>query len=169
MAGNTHRDSDGTVPRLGRLPQRYAFFLNPYRDVRFSTSCPGCSGKIRVRKLPLAIHVKDWGMFILNKTCRYCPDCELLIAHQDDLDAMLTAFFDQQSPDVIGNDYLVIGTVERRVWRRGTKEALSTDELRDALRDFKRHCHFEPAPCWQFARGNRSPKELSPFSNQRSL
>ena len=31
-----------TIPRLGKQPPRYRFFLNPYRDVRFS-KCPQCS------------------------------------------------------------------------------------------------------------------------------
>ena len=32
-------------PRLGQLKPLYNFFLNPYVDVRFTSACPGCSGK----------------------------------------------------------------------------------------------------------------------------
>ena len=37
-----------------------------------------------IGKLPLVIHVKDWGPISLNKTCRYCSRCDLLIAHKDE-------------------------------------------------------------------------------------
>jgi hypothetical protein len=32
------------IPRLGKQPPRYTFFLNPYTDARFS-KCPKCEGK----------------------------------------------------------------------------------------------------------------------------
>jgi site-specific recombinase XerD len=75
-----------SVPRLGKQPPRYCFFLNPYRDVRFTT-CPQGGGKTRQRKLPLVIHVDPVQLIALNKTCRYCPGCDLLIAHQDEVEA----------------------------------------------------------------------------------
>jgi len=68
-------------PRLGKQPPRYRFFLNPYTDVRFTT-CPQCRGKTSQRKLPLVIHIDPLQLVALNKTCRYCPRCDLLIAHQ---------------------------------------------------------------------------------------
>ena len=71
--------------RIGQLPPAYRFFLNPYRDMRFVAACPGCERKPRQRKLPLAIHVEDWGTAVINKTCRYCPSCDLLIAHENEL------------------------------------------------------------------------------------
>ena len=45
--------------------------------------------------------------------------CDLLIAHQDELEAWLAAFFGHQQPEVVGNAYLVVGTEERAAWRRG--------------------------------------------------
>src|SRR5438105_15688393 len=77
--------------RLGKQPPRYRFFLNPYTDVRFTT-CPQCRGKTRQRKLPLVIHIDPLQFVALNKACRYCPRCDLLIAHQDELEAWLAAF-----------------------------------------------------------------------------
>ena len=97
-----------SVPRLGKQPPRYRFFLNPYTDVRFTT-CPQCCGKTRQRKLPLVIHVDPLQLVALNKTCRYCPACDLLIAHQDELEAWLTAFFSEHRPEIVGNDYLLLG------------------------------------------------------------
>ena len=132
--------------RLGKLPPQYNFFLNPYVDARFSTACPVCGGKIRQRKLPLAIHVEEWGIVALNKTCRYCPGCDLLIAHQDEIEHILTQLFVEIAPEVVGNDYLVVGTVERKPWRRGMTDPLSSDAMRDALHDFKAYRLYELAP-----------------------
>lgn len=137
------------LPRLGKLPRQYKFFLNPYRDVRFTTSCPGCTGKTKQRKLPLAIHVDDWGMVILNKTCRFCPYCDLLIAHQDEIEAHLAELLAQIAPQAVGNGYLIIGTVERKPWRRGLTDPLSSAEMIEALHDFKDHLQFKPAPIWE--------------------
>ena len=78
------------MQRLGKQPPRYRFFLNPYTDVRF-TLCPQCSRRTRARKLPLVIHVEPQDLVALNKTCRYCGACDLLIAHQDELTVALGA------------------------------------------------------------------------------
>ena len=66
-----------SVVRLGKQPPRYRFFLNPYTDARFM-KCPQCLAKTRQRKLPLVIHIEPLQLVALNKTCRYCPHCDLL-------------------------------------------------------------------------------------------
>ena len=104
-------------PRLGQQTPRYRFFLNPYQDARF-TRCPICRAPMRQRKLPLVIHVDPMQLVALNKTCRYCPRCDLLIAHQDEVEGILAALFSERQPEVIGNDYLVIGTVDRPEWKQ---------------------------------------------------
>ena len=145
MAGRSR--VSGELPRLGKQPPRYRFFLNPYSDVRFTT-CPQCGEKTRVRKLPLVIHIDPMQLVALNKTCRYCPRCDLLIAHQDQLEAWLAAFFGQQQPEVVGNDYLVVGTEDRAAWRRGTHTPLAISEALEYLHDFIDVVRFEPAPRW---------------------
>jgi hypothetical protein len=137
----------GETPRLGKQPPRYRFFLNPYSDVRFTT-CPQCGGKMRVRKLPLVIHIDPMQLVALNKTCRYCPLCDLLIAHQDELEASLAAFFGQHQPEIVGNDYLVVGTADRADWLRGRRTPLSIQEALLSLHDFAEVVRFEPAPRW---------------------
>ena len=119
MARQVRTNRDCEQPRLGSLPPLYRFFLNPYTNIRFTSSCPSCCGKTKQRKLPLAIHVGDWGMVILNKTCRYCPACELLICHQDELEEQFARLFAEREPQVIGSEYFVVGTLERKDWRRG--------------------------------------------------
>ena len=135
------------TPRIGKQPPRYKFFLNPYQDARF-TRCPKCEAKTRQKKLPLVIHIDDWGMFVLNKTCRFCPGCQLLIAHQDELEGYLAAFFEQQAPEVVGNDYLVIGTLDRADWKRGAQGIVTTEKMIDRLHDFEDVLRFELAPRW---------------------
>ena len=49
--------------------------------------CPQCLAKTRQRKLPLVIHIEPLQLVALNKTCQYCPRCDLLITHQDQLEA----------------------------------------------------------------------------------
>ena len=98
-------------PRLGKQPPRYTFFLNPYTDAHF-TKCPKCAGKMAQQKLPLVIHIDDGGMMVLNKMCRHCPACDLRIAHKDEIKAQMAVHFQRVAPEVVGNDYLVIGTVD---------------------------------------------------------
>lgn len=131
------------MKRFGKQPPLYKFFLNPHQDARF-TSCPKCDGKTKLRKFPLFIHVQPQQPILLNKTCRYCPYCDLIIAHQDEIEQHLTFLFAQLQPEMIGNDYLVIGTIDKADWRRSQKKPLSFDEFRACLHDFKKVMSFEP-------------------------
>ncbi|MEO2013549.1 MAG: hypothetical protein ABGZ53_04185 [Fuerstiella sp.] len=157
MARNAKVNADREQPRLGGLPPLHKLFLNPYTDIRFTSSCPSCCGKTRQRKLPLAIHVTDWGMVILNKTCRYCPTCELVICHQDEIEGQLAHLFAESEPQMIGNDYLVVGTLERKDWRRGLAEPLCNSDMLAALHDFEGHLQFEPAPRWECSGRQEGP------------
>jgi hypothetical protein len=151
MASKAKKNGDREKPRLGNLTPLYKFFLNPYADVRFTSSCPNCCSKTKQRKLPLAIQVSDWGMVILNKTCRFCPACELVIAHQDEIEGFLVQLFAESAPEVVGKDYLIVGTVDRKDWRRGLVEPLNSVEMLAALHDFKDHLHFKPSPRWEYS------------------
>jgi hypothetical protein len=122
--------------RLGKLPPQYTFILNPYTDVRFSR-CPMCDQKMHQRKVPLFIHVDPFNPVVLGYTCRYCPACDLLIAHQDRIEALLANLFAEHAPSVIGNDYLVLGTVERTAWREGMKQPKGIGDMLEHLHDFK--------------------------------
>ena len=160
MAATTGPKKACGTPRLRNLPPQFNFFLNPYADARFTTSCPGCSGRTRQRKLPLAIHVDGWGMVMLNKTCRFCPRCDLLIAHKDEIELHLAQLRSRLEPGVFGNKYLIIGTVERRDWRRGLARPLTPAEMIEALHDFKGHLQFQPAPRWVYT--GRPEKRAKP-------
>jgi hypothetical protein len=135
-------------PRFCKQPPRYRFFLNPYPEVR-CTTCPRCQGRTKLRKVPLVIHVSPLNPLALNKTCRYCPGCDLLIAHRDEVESFLAAYFAEHDPEVIGNDYLVIGTLDRPDWRRGTKSPLPIQEIAEHLYDFREVLQFELVGGWQ--------------------
>jgi len=144
--------------QLGKQPPCYRFFLNPYQDMRW-TRCPQCENKMHQRKLPLVIHVDPMYLLSLNKTCRYCPHCDLLIAHQDDVEHFLASFFMEQKPEVIGNDYLVIGTLDRAVWKRGTQQPLNLQETLEALHDFKEVITFKVTGGWMRDEAKPSTKK----------
>jgi hypothetical protein len=109
---------------------------------------------MRQRKVPLLIHVDPSHPVVLGYTCRYCPDCDLLIAHQDQIDALLANLFAERAPEVIGNDYLVLGTVDRKVWREGLKQPKGTDDIVAHLHDFKEVLTIEYQPAgWYPADG----------------
>lgn len=132
-------------PHLGKLPPRYDFTLNPHSDYR-ATRCPRCDRPTTLRKFALMIHVDPQQLIALGKTCRYCPKDELIIAHQDELEALLAELFTQYDPSVIGNDYLVIGTVEHQAWREGLTTQKTTAEMFEHLADFKSYRKIESQP-----------------------
>lgn len=142
-------------PRIGKLPPQYTFILNPYAEYRF-TRCPSCDGKMKQRKLPLFIHVDPMNPVGLNKTCRYCPDCDLLIAHQDEIETLLAQLFAQHNPSLIGNDYLVLGTLERLAWREGMKQPKDVAEMLEHVHSFKEMQTVQVQP------GGWYPADLDP-------
>ena len=128
--------------RLGKRPPRYAFLLNPYSDVRLS-KCPKCQKLTHLSKFALFLHISEWGPLTLGKTCRYCSRCELIMAHQDELDLLMG----QLAPEIAGNGYLVVGTVDKKVWQGGMRgETQSLADSLKALADFKKHYDLEYTP-----------------------
>ena len=130
-------------PQMGKQPPRYRFFLNPYTDTRFTT-CPRCGYKTRPRKFSLFIRVDPDQPLLLDKICRFCYHCNLLIAHQDQLEDQLATFFSSFNPAIIGNFYEVIGTIDRSEWKRGKQDQFLMQELLEYLHDFKEVVTYEP-------------------------
>jgi hypothetical protein len=136
-----------TTTQLGKQPPRYRFFLNPYQDVRF-TRYPQCDGKTLLRKLPLVIHVDPMQVVSLNKTCRSCPHCDLLIAHQNEVEHFLASVFSEEKPEVVGNDDLIIGTLDRPAWKRGMQHHMILQEMLEELHAFKEVVTFKLTGGW---------------------
>ena len=131
-----------SVPRMGALPPRYSFLLNAHRDERF-TRCPRCRATTRLRKIPLVIHVDALGLVLLRKTCRLCVSCEMLIAHEFELNAEVRQV-------VAGSDidakYLVLGTLGAGTWRAGMREIVSIEQVKDDMADFAAYMQVEIRP-----------------------
>ena len=122
--------------QFGNRPQQYNFILNPYPDHRISR-CPLCDSKTGQRKLPLLIHIDPHHLLALNYTCRYCQPCDLLIGHKHEIEHLLFEMFRRANPAIVGNDYLIVGTLEKKVWREGLTQPKGLTEMMDHISDFK--------------------------------
>jgi hypothetical protein len=132
--------------RVGKLPPRYGFLLNPYTDVRLS-KCPRCQRLTHLRKFALFIHVEGWGPLVLGNTCRYCTPCELIMAHRDELEAELERSPAHLPPGEDAERYVVVGTVDRKVWKKGLAgSGTPMEEMLAHTADFKEYfdLHVEP-------------------------
>lgn len=134
-----------TWRQLGKQRPLYDFFLNTYQDTRFTT-CPHCKGKTRSRKFSLVVNVNPKHTVIVDKICRFCNACDLLIVHQDQLEEQLATEFMTINPEVIGNDYQVIGTLDRAEWNQGKQDPLSVERVIEYLHDFNEVVSFERVP-----------------------
>ena len=95
---------------------------------------------------PLIIHIEPTTLMALNMHGRFCPDCDLLIVHQDQMEGLLAAHMAKHDPSVIGNDYLVLGTLERKVWREGMQQAKPIGEMLKHIADFREVVTFQVEP-----------------------
>jgi hypothetical protein len=132
--------------RLGALPARYSIVLNPHVRERF-TKCPSCTSPTRIRKLPLVVHVGQLDgprLLLLNKSCRLCAVCETLIVHRAELERVISA--SGFSDAALEQDYVVLGTVDGRTWRRGMAGDAQLMDIREHMADFKKYLKVEVVP-----------------------
>jgi hypothetical protein len=134
-----------TTPRrkYGREP-RHRFVLNPHVDSR-CTRCPECEALMKVRKVPLLIHVEPRNLMTLRKTVKLCPACDILIVHQDELEQQLAYTFREQ-PEVLGKPYRVLGTVEVSDWKQGMREPVTAQEMIARHHPFKEELELHVSP-----------------------
>ena len=124
---------------------RHRFFLNPYADMA-CTKCPICEAKTKQRKVPLMIHIVPDQPLMLNKTCRYCERCDLLIARQAEIEPLMAAAFETRRPEVIGHAYQVVGTMDRKDWRECSGAPSPPADVFDRVYVFKDVLHFDYDP-----------------------
>jgi hypothetical protein len=116
--------------------------LNPYPRERF-TRCPRCEAKTQVRKIPLVIHFAPVGPVVLRKSCRLCVVCETLIAHQAEVERLIDALGPTQASK---REYLVLGTLDVKTWRRGLSGGVTVNELTTHSADFKHYMRIDYTP-----------------------
>jgi len=130
-------------PIFGKNKPKYSFILNPYVDYR-ATKCPACQRQTYPRKFALLIIVKDTYPLALGFTCKYCPRCNLIIAHKNDLETELCIAFTSLDPEVIGNDYFVTGTIDRKLWKNNLGKPAKFHEISEVFSEFKAHLNLDP-------------------------
>ena len=145
-----------TRNRLGELEPKYNFSLNPYPELRFSR-CPDCGAKTGQRKLPLIVHVEPKNLILLNYTNRYCKKCDMLIGHKQEIEHHLTETFLKIKPDVVGRNYLVFGTVEKKVWSENIDHAKTTREILKHAHDFISYQDLRMSMAGWFPKGQEPP------------
>ncbi|AFY99642.1 hypothetical protein [Calothrix sp. PCC 6303] len=128
-----------------KLKQRHKFFLNPYQDCAF-TKCPKCETKTKIRKFPLVIKIEPKQLFLLNKQCKYCPICDLIIAKKQEIEPLITFEFSKSNPKIVDNQYLVMGTLDRKDWKDGNNKSLSSAEIIERIYLFKDVWNFKVIP-----------------------
>lgn len=121
--------------------EKYYFFLNPYTDCSF-TRCPKCDNRTKVKKLPLAILLEKKKMiFILNKICKFCPYCELIIAKKRELDSIIMQFLGLNK--ITKDDYFIMGTQDKAVYCKGLGKRLIKENPLEGVSMFKDVWNFE--------------------------
>ena len=121
---------------------KHYFFLNPYEDCAF-TKCPKCANKTKVRKFPLTIHIEPQQLFFLNKNCKYCTSCDLIIVKKFKIETLMTCQFEKVNPSVVGNKYLIFGTLDRNDWIKYSKNPTDPSKVVDQVYVFKDVLDFE--------------------------
>ncbi len=138
--------------------RRHYFFLNPYEDAAF-TKCPKCESNTKIRKFPLVIHIDPQQLLLLNKKCRYCVKCDLIIAKKSELESLMAACFEPSKPEIIGNNYLVMGVTQRRDWLESKKGKMPQGETIERMLVFKDILNFELVPAGWYREGeNEGPR-----------
>ena len=158
-------DKNNVRKQFGNLPPKYNFSLNPYPELRFSR-CPDCQNKTGQRKLPLLIHVAPLNLIALNYTNRYCKHCDMLIGHKHEIEHHLTETFMEINAEVIGNDYLIIGTVEKQAWHENINQPKPFNEMLNHTHDFKSYQNLHMTMAGWFRDGQDPPVMEPPPSNE---
>ena len=57
----------------------------------------------------------------------------LILAHTDN------------NPEIVGNEYLVLGTLSPSAWRKREKEPITMENAQENVHDFKERLNIKPA------------------------
>jgi len=118
--------------------------------------------------LPLLIHVDPQYPIALNYTCRYCRHCDLLIGHKHEIEHHLAQMFTQRDPSAIGNKYLIMGTVNKKVWREGLTQRKPAAEVMSSHLSVFKTTYQElrlSQPGW-YPQGKEPPEMPPPLSSE---
>lgn len=102
--------------------------------------------KTRIRKFPFVIHIEPQQLLLLNKQCKYCTNCDLIIAKKQEFELLMAFSFSQSTPNIIGNNYVVLGTIDRKDWKEVNQNLLPPSEILERIYIFKDVWNFEVIP-----------------------
>jgi hypothetical protein len=87
----------------------------------------------------------------LDQQYKYCPRCEMIIAHQVDLESNLNQMMVAAGFQFDPENYKVLGTLDKKDLTKSQKESLGEDEVVKLIFKFKRVLDFEITPAgWYF-------------------
>lgn len=136
---------------------KYYFYLNPHDEYKW-TKCPKCDNKTKVRKYCLMIHYEEKTvnfnqLISLNKSCKFCPYCELIIGQKSEIETYLNQIIPNFGFRFSSDNYFVFGTMDRKDWKKSQKESLNQGKALDVVLRFKDIWDFEIRPAgWYFER-----------------
>ena len=78
---------------------------------------------------------------MLNKTCKFCPYCELLIAKKRELELIIMQFLAVEH--ITEKDFTVMGTQDKAVCREGVCKELIKENPLEGVSIFKNVWDFE--------------------------
>jgi hypothetical protein len=71
----------------------------------------------------------------------------MVIVYRAELEAELAHGLNQLAPQVIGNDYLVLGTIQKKIWREGLdRQTKPLAEMLKQVADFKHQYELDYKP-----------------------
>lgn len=123
--------------------RRYYFYLNPHDEYKW-TKCPKCEQKTKVRKHCLMVHYKESflgtkHLISLNKTCKFCTSCELIIVQKSEIENYIKYFLIQFEVEFKPTNYLVFGTLDKVLWEQN----LSLSKVLSSIYRFKNTWDFD--------------------------
>jgi hypothetical protein len=78
----------------------------------------------------------------------------------------LTEWFSNTDPEVIGNDYLIFGTIEKKAWHENITDPKGSNELRHHVSDFLSYQNIHMRMGGWFRNGEDPPVIVPPASTK---
>jgi hypothetical protein len=90
----------------------------------------------------------------------------MLIARKDEVEHYLTELFLEANPEVIGNSYLIFGTVEKKAWREDRKQPKPFAEMLQHIHDFRGYQEIRMTMAGWFYKDQEPPVMEPPPSTE---
>jgi len=129
---------------------KHDFYLNAYEFYKWY-GCLTCEGKMKVRKYCLMIHYQESlavapRLFSLNKSCKYCPYCDMIVVQKSEIEEHLGAMLAQMKVKFISENYFIFGTIDKKDWLNAQKVPTMPNEMLALSYPFKKIHDFGIQP-----------------------